>query len=56
MADEAFGGVRDEQFWDDLAADKPLATTARTAQPGTAAGAARLQGRRSGRLPDLPPS
>jgi hypothetical protein len=30
---EAFGGVTDEQFWDDLAADKPLATTARTAQP-----------------------
>lgn len=36
---EVFGGVSDEQFWDDLAADKPLATTARTAQadsgPGT---------------------
>jgi hypothetical protein len=31
---EAFGGVSDEQFWDDLAADKPLATTARTADPG----------------------
>jgi len=30
---EAFGGVSDEQFWDDLASDKPLATTARTAQP-----------------------
>jgi hypothetical protein len=30
---ETFGGVTDEQFWDDLAADKPLATTARTAQP-----------------------
>jgi hypothetical protein len=30
---EAFGGVTDEQFWDDLAAEKPLATTARTAQP-----------------------
>jgi hypothetical protein len=29
---EVFGGVSDEQFWDDLAADKPLATTARTAQ------------------------
>ena len=29
---EAFGGVSDEQFWDDLASDKPLATTARTAQ------------------------
>src|ERR1051326_7294506 len=34
---EGFGGVSDEQFWDDLAADKPLATTARTAQPETAA-------------------
>jgi len=34
---EAFGGVSDEQFWDDLAADKPLATTARAAQPDTAA-------------------
>jgi hypothetical protein len=29
---EAFGGITDEQFWDDLASDKPLATTARTAQ------------------------
>jgi len=29
---EAFGGVSDEQFWDDLAADGPLATTARAAQ------------------------
>ena len=29
---EAFGGVSDEQFWDDLASDKPLTTTARTAQ------------------------
>ena len=29
---ELFGGVSDEQFWDDLASDKPLATTARTAQ------------------------
>ena len=34
---EEFGGVSDEQFWDDLATDKPLATTARIAQPGTAA-------------------
>jgi hypothetical protein len=36
---ETFGGVSDEQFWDDLASDKPLATTARTAQqdsPGKA--------------------
>ena len=30
---DSFGGVSDEQFWDDLAADKPLATTARAAQP-----------------------
>ena len=30
---ETFGGVSDEQFWDDLASDKPLTTTARTAQP-----------------------
>lgn len=30
--EEQFGGVSDEQFWDDLASDKPLATTARTAQ------------------------
>ena len=29
---ETFGGVSDEQFWDDLAADRPLAATARTAQ------------------------
>jgi hypothetical protein len=29
---ESFGGVSDEQFWDDLASDKPLATTARAAQ------------------------
>ncbi len=34
---ESFGGVSDEQFWNDLASDKPLTTTARTAQqdPGT---------------------
>ena len=34
---ETFGGVSDEQFWDDLASDKPLTTTARTAHqdPGT---------------------
>jgi hypothetical protein len=31
--EEGFGGVSDEQFWDDLASDKPLTTTARTAQP-----------------------
>jgi hypothetical protein len=46
---EGFGGVSDEQFWDDLAADKPLATTARTAQPEAAAR------RRRGPLPDLHP-
>jgi hypothetical protein len=34
---ETFGGVSDEQFWDDLASDKPLATTARTAQPDSPA-------------------
>ncbi|MGD0068145.1 MAG: hypothetical protein ABSB76_32525, partial [Streptosporangiaceae bacterium] len=28
---EAFGGLSDDQFWDDLASDKPLTTTARTA-------------------------
>jgi hypothetical protein len=37
---ETFGGVSDEQFWDDLASDKPLTTTARTAQQDS--------GRRSG--------
>jgi hypothetical protein len=29
---DSFGGVSDEQFWDDVASDKPLTTTARTAQ------------------------
>jgi hypothetical protein len=29
---ESFGGVSDEQFWVDVASDKPLTTTARTAQ------------------------
>jgi hypothetical protein len=29
---ESFGGVSDDQFWDDLASDKPLTTTARSAQ------------------------
>jgi hypothetical protein len=57
---EAFGGVSDEQFWDDMAADKPLATTARTAQPGSggrrrlpevAAPADRQAGRGDGRAP-----
>jgi len=41
---EAFGGLSDDQFWDDLASDKPLTTTARTATktpgPGTGHGAA----------------
>ena len=59
---EEFGGVSDEQFWNDLAADRPLATTARTAQPDTAA--RRLPpdaGRRpdpqpgTGRIPDPQP-
>jgi hypothetical protein len=58
---EEFGGVSDEQFWDDLAADRPLATTARTAQPDTAArrlpDASRIPDLPpgAGRLPDLPP-
>jgi hypothetical protein len=50
---EAFGGVSDEQFWNDLAADKPLATTARTAQPDSAARRRRAGG---GPLPDLYPA
>ena len=49
---ESFGGVSDEQFWDDISADKPLATTARTAQPETAA---RRRPPNSGPLPDLHP-
>jgi hypothetical protein len=49
---EAFGGVSDEQFWDDLAADKPLATTARTAQPDSAA----RRRPSAGPLPDLRPA
>jgi hypothetical protein len=49
---EAFGGVSDEQFWDDLAADKPLATTARTAQPDSAA----RRRPNAGPLPDLRPA
>jgi hypothetical protein len=47
---EAFGGVSDEQFWDDLASDRPLATTARTAQPE---GAAKRRPPNAGPLPDL---
>jgi hypothetical protein len=50
---ESFGGVSDEQFWDDLAADKPLATTARAAQTDTAA---RRRPPGSGPLPDLYPA
>jgi hypothetical protein len=49
---ESFGGVSDEQFWDDMAADKPLATTARAAQPETAT---RRRPPNSGPLPDLHP-
>jgi hypothetical protein len=40
---ESFGGVSDDQFWDDLASDKPLATTARTAQQGNRPVAAKPQ-------------
>jgi len=47
---EAFGGVSDEQFWDDMASDRPLATTARTAQPE---GAAKRRPPNAGPLPDL---
>src|SRR3984885_2229415 len=50
---EGFGGVSDEQFWDDLASDKPLATTARTAQPETSA---RRRPPNAGPLPDLYPA
>jgi hypothetical protein len=50
---EAFGGVSDEQFWNDMAADKPLATTARTAQPDSAA---RRRPPGGGPLPDLYPA
>ena len=32
---DSFGGVTDDQFWDDLASDKPLTTTARNAQHGS---------------------
>jgi hypothetical protein len=47
---EAFGGVSDEQFWDDMASDKPLETTARTAQPENAA---KRRPPNAGPLPDL---
>ena len=50
---EAFGGVSDEQFWNDMAADKPLATTARTAQPDRSA---RRRPPGGGPLPDLYPA
>ena len=33
---ESFGGVSDDQFWDDLASDKPLARTARPTRHGSA--------------------
>jgi hypothetical protein len=48
-----FGGVSDEQFWVDMAADKPLATTARTAPAETAA---RRRPPNAGPLPDLRPA
>ncbi len=49
---ESFGGVSDDQFWDDLASDKPLATTARTAQQGKPPVAADTPtDKRSGRPP-----
>src|SRR5580658_1234603 len=44
---ETFGGVSDEQFWNDMASDKPLATTARSAAPAD-------PGSRR-RLPDVAP-
>jgi hypothetical protein len=50
---EAFGGVSDEQFWNDMAADKPLATTARTAQSDSAA---KRRPPGGGPLPDLHPA
>src|SRR5579875_1397897 len=43
--EDAFGGVTDEQFWDDLAADKPLATTARQPPPAVPAAPAAPPGR-----------
>ena len=59
---ETFGGVTDEQFWDDLASDKPLTTTARTAQPEAAAArlakpeAAATRAPSRKRRPHVPPS
>lgn len=50
---ETFGGVTDEQFWDDLAADRPLASTARTAQAGSGASA---QPARAGSGPSTQPA
>jgi len=35
---ETFGGVSDEQFWDDLAADRTLTSTARTAPADSGSG------------------
>ncbi len=46
--EDAFGGVTDEQFWDDLAADKPLATTARQPPPAVPAAPAAAPRRPSG--------
>ena len=35
-SDTDWGGVSDEQYWAELSSDKPLATTARSAQPASA--------------------
>jgi hypothetical protein len=55
---ESFGGVSDEQFWDDLASDKPLTTTARTAQQDSARrsghAAQRIEPRGRDQTPRLP--
>src|SRR5579875_3825737 len=54
--EDAFGGVTDAQFWDDLAADKPLATTARQPPPAVpAAPAAAPRGRPAGGDAGTPP-
>jgi len=45
---ESFGGVSDDQFWDDLASDKPLTTTARSApHESSGRGDGRARGRRA---------
>ena len=48
-----WGGVSDEQYWAELSADKPLATTARSAQAGRrrAAGRSHLGTERRTRIP-----